>query len=120
MTRALQAYRADLRELGKRPQVYVKISEVFRRVNDKVPLELSFSRTALDELWEIFGEDRVLFGSDWPNSDMWAPYENVLTLFREYFSAKGPVIANKFFWKNSVAAYRGVQRSSDQPDPNHI
>jgi predicted TIM-barrel fold metal-dependent hydrolase len=34
---ARKVYEADLQELGKRPQVYVKISEVLRRVDGKIP-----------------------------------------------------------------------------------
>lgn len=97
---------SNLRELGKRPQVYVKISEVFRRVNGEVPADLSFYRRTLDDIVEIFGEDRVLFGSDWPNSDTWKPYAEVLRLVQAYFDARGPAAAEKYFAKNSVAAYR--------------
>lgn len=112
---ALKAYQADLRELGTRPQVYVKISEVLRRVEGKIPQELNFYRARLEELFDIFGEDRLLFGSDWPNSDQWEPYEVELQLVRQYFTAKGRSVAEKYFWKNSVAAYRWVKRDDSQP-----
>jgi len=111
---ALKSYQADLRELGKRPQVYVKISEVLRRVEGKIPEQLSFYRARLDELFDIFGEDRLLYGSDWPNSDQWAPYEVEFRLVREYFMGKGRAVAEKYFWKNSAAAYRWVKRDSGQ------
>ncbi len=114
---ARAAYQADLRELGKRPQVYVKISEVLRRVDGRVPEDLSFYRSRLDELFAIFGEDRVLYGSDWPNSDQWAPYPKVLNVVREYFAGKGRAVEEKYFWKNSVAAYGWVHRAADQPQP---
>jgi L-fuconolactonase len=114
---ALKAYQTNLGELGKRPQVYVKISEVLRRVNGRIPQDLGFYRTRLDELLEIFGEDRLLYGSDWPNSDQWEPYEVELGLVREYFTGKGHAIAEKFFWKNSMAAYRWVKRDPSQPGP---
>jgi L-fuconolactonase len=97
---------ANVRELGKRPRVYVKISEVLRRVNGRVPTDLNFYRPKLDELFGIFGEDRLLFGSDWPNSDNWAPYAQVFGIVRQYFTAKGPAIAEKYFRTNSIAAYR--------------
>lgn len=112
---ARRSYDANLRELGKRPQVYVKISEVLRRVDGRVPEELAFYKPRLDELFGIFGEDRVIYGSDWPNSDMWGPYPVVLKVVREYFTAKGPAVAEKFFWKNSLAAYRWVKRDAGQP-----
>lgn len=115
---ALRAYQSDLRELGRRPQVYVKISEVLRRVNGRVPLDLNFYRSRLDELCDIFGEDRLLYGSDWPNSDHWGTYTQVLHVVREYFTAKGKTAAEKYFWKNSVAAYHWVKRDASQPDPS--
>jgi len=112
---ARDAYQADLRELGKRLQVYVKVSEVLRRVDGRVPDDLNFYRPRLDEIWDVFGQDRLLYASDWPNSDQWAPYPQVLSIVREYFTAKGPAVAEKFFWKNSVAAYRWVKREAGQP-----
>ncbi|MEJ7677507.1 MAG: amidohydrolase family protein [Segetibacter sp.] len=106
----------DLQELGKRPQVYVKISEVLRRVDGKIPQALSFYRARLDELFGIFGEDRLLYGSDWPNSDEWLPFDVGLRLVRQYFTAKGRTVAEKYFWKNSVAAYHWVKRNPSQPE----
>jgi predicted TIM-barrel fold metal-dependent hydrolase len=109
-SQARSAYESNLRELGKRPQVYVKVSEVLRRVGGRVPTDLNFYRPRLDEIWEIFGQDRLLYGSDWPNSDRWGTYPQILSIVREYFRAKSQGVAEKFFWKNSVAAYRWVKR----------
>ncbi len=111
---ARRAYEATLRELAQRPLVWIKISEVLRRVDGRVPLDPAFYRDRLDELCGLFGEDRLLYGSDWPNSDQWAPYEQVLRVVREYFTAKGPA-AEKYFWKNSTAAYRWRAREAGQP-----
>jgi L-fuconolactonase len=112
---ARRAYEGDLRELGKRPQVYVKVSGVLRRIGGKVPDDLNVYRATLDQLWEIFGADRLIYGSDWPNSDQWAPYDRELKVVREYFLGKGPEAAEKYFWKNSVAAYRWRKREAAQP-----
>jgi L-fuconolactonase len=106
---------ANLSELGKRPQVYVKMSEVVRPIHGQIHYDLNFYRNRLDALWDTFGEDRLLYGSDWPNSDHSAPFERELTVVREYFTAKGRAAAEKFFWKNSVAAYRWVKRDASQP-----
>ncbi len=112
---ARKNYDANLKELGKRSKVYVKISEVLRRVDGAVPQALSFYRSGLDELFSIFGEDRLLYGSDWPNSDQWLPFNVGLRLVREYFTLKGRTVAEKYFWINSVAAYRWQKRDSSQP-----
>ncbi|WP_460995665.1 amidohydrolase family protein [Spirosoma harenae] len=110
-----KTYEANLQELGKRPQVYVKISEVLRRVDGKIPQSLSFYHERLDNLFNIFGEDRLLYGSDWPNSDQWLPFDAGLNLVKEYFAAKGRTVAEKYFWKNSIAAYHWQKRDSSQP-----
>lgn len=106
---------ANLRELGARPQVYVKVSEVLHHINGKVRYDLDFYRPRLDELWDIFGQDRLMYGSDWPNSDHSAPFRDELKVVRQYFSNKGAAVAEKFFWENSVAAYRWVRRDPSQP-----
>jgi predicted TIM-barrel fold metal-dependent hydrolase len=111
----LRTYHANLRELSHRPQVYVKVSEVLRHVDGKVPSDLNFYRPRIDELWDLFGQHRLLYGNDWPNSDAWAEYPTVLGLVREYFTAKGHAAAKSYFWKNSVAAYRWVKRDRSQP-----
>lgn len=110
-----KSYEADLKRLSQRPKVYVKISEVLRRENGKIPTELDFYRDRLDELYAIFGEDRLLYGSDWPNSDQWLPFEDGLGLVRRYFLEKGQSSAEKYFWKNSVAAYNWKKRDASQP-----
>jgi L-fucono-1,5-lactonase len=110
-----QAYDVALGELQKRPRIYVKLSAVIHRVNGQVSTELAPYRDRLDHLVEIFGEDRILFGSDWPNSDGVAPIAKVVGVVREYFTAKPRAIAEKYFWKNSVAAYKWLKREPSQP-----
>jgi predicted TIM-barrel fold metal-dependent hydrolase len=57
----------------------------------------------------------VLYGSDWPNSDPWAEYPRVLHVVREFFRTKTRVAAEKYFWKNSIAAYGWTPRDAAQP-----
>ena len=112
---AKREHEHNLRELGKRPQVYVKISQVLRRENGAVPVDPAFYKPRIDPLWEIFGEDRLMYGSDWPNSDQWGTYDQVFRIVHDYFMAKGRPAAEKYFWKNSRHAYRWVKRSANQP-----
>jgi L-fuconolactonase len=100
-----------LRELARRPQVYVKVSNVLRRTGDTTPVELSFYRESLDRLWEAFGRDRLIYGSNWPVSNRFATYPSVLKVVREYFTAKGPEAADRYFHQNSLAAYKWLDRS---------
>ena len=111
-----QAYDTALRDLQGRARIYVKLSAVIHRVNGQISTELAPYRDRLDHLVEIFGPDRILFGSDWPNSDGVAPIDKVVGVVREYFTAKSRALAEKYFWKNSVAAYKWRKREPSQPD----
>ena len=113
---AKDTYLTHLRELGKRPQVYIKLSEVVRKWGARVSTDINAYRDWLDELWSIFGEDRVMFGSDWPQSESleFNSYPNVFGVARAYARSKGPSAMEKVFWKNSLKPYRWVQRLPSQ------
>jgi len=109
------AYDAALLELGKRPQIFVKLSEIIHRVNGQVSTDLGAYRARLDRLVGVFGQDRILFGSDWPNSDGVAPVDKVFAIAKEYFLAQPRAVAEKYFWRNSAAAYKWIRRDASQP-----
>lgn len=105
----------SLRALGQRPQVYAKISEVLRAVDGALCRDVNLYRAMLDEIWEIFGDDRLVYGSDWPNCDHIATLPEGLALVGEYAATRGAAAAEKLFWKNSLAAYRWTGRDASQP-----
>ena len=106
-----------LRELGARPQVYVKLSSIIHSVKGTISTDLGSYRGWLDRLMDVFGENRVIFGSDWPNSDGVAPVDKVFAIAKEYFATRPRTIAEKYFWRNSIAAYKWVKRDPSQPSP---
>jgi L-fuconolactonase len=95
-----------LRELSNRPEVYVKVSNIARRVDGRVREDLDFYKPALDELWDLFGANRLLYGSNWPVSDKVAPYQTVFKLAHDYFSTKGSEARARYFAANARHAYR--------------
>ncbi|MBV9864886.1 MAG: amidohydrolase family protein [Abitibacteriaceae bacterium] len=105
-------WRHALTEVAQLPNVYAKISDVVRRANDQPIADPTFYRASLDALWELFGPDRALFGSNWPVSDLMAPYSLVHKVVADYFSHKDQSAAEKFFWKNSHTAYRWIPRGA--------
>jgi predicted TIM-barrel fold metal-dependent hydrolase len=111
---ARDEYWSKLRTLSQNPTVFVKLSEIPVLENGKLIADPHFYQPGLDELWSIFGEDKCLFGSDWPNSDHIATYTQTLTIIRNYISSKGPVAMSKFFQKNSFSAYKWRPRLPDQ------
>ena len=116
------SYDASMKAFRDRPQIYTKISEVLRNAtasfpkvpNEEVHTDLEFYRPRIDEIFECFGPDRVLYGSDWPNGDQWRPVPVGFKIVKDYFAAKGREVSEKYFWKNSIKAYKWVQRSAAQ------
>jgi predicted TIM-barrel fold metal-dependent hydrolase len=101
-----QDARSTMRELAKSPQVYSKVSGVLKR---GAPDPTAY-RASLDEVWEMFGADRVMYGSNWPVSDRIAPYGAVFAVGRQYVDARGGDAADRFFQRNAKACYRWVDR----------
>jgi L-fuconolactonase len=112
---ARDEYWRNLRELARNPRVFVKLSEIPVSANGKLVTDAQFYKGPLDALWDVFGEDHILFGSDWPNSDHVAPYADTLAIVRRYVSGKSAAAREKYYWKNSISAYKWRRRSPDQP-----
>jgi predicted TIM-barrel fold metal-dependent hydrolase len=109
------AYDACMKAIHDRPQIYTKVSEVLRRLDDgSIPTDLAFYKHRIDEIVDVFGMDRVLYGSDWPNGDQWLPVPVGFKIVHEYFMGKGQAAAEKYFWRNSIKAYKWVKRTASQ------
>jgi L-fuconolactonase len=127
-------FEAVMKEISPRKNIWAKLSEIVHPVRAGAPpprganaadaasrtppvIErgLAAHRERLDMLMRYMGEDRVVFGSDWPNAVGVSEVPDTVALVREYFSTKSREAAEKFFWKNSLAAYKWVKRAPDQP-----
>jgi predicted TIM-barrel fold metal-dependent hydrolase len=104
-------YDSSMQDLAKRSQVYVKITELFL----PPPHDLDHYRQHLANIYSVFGPSRLLYSSDWPNSDLAGTFNDQLSVVRAFFISKGRENAEKFFWKNSVAAYGWIKRDPGQP-----
>ncbi|TVQ01133.1 MAG: amidohydrolase [Planctomycetaceae bacterium] len=101
--------------VARRPNVFMKVSALVEQVRcepGEAPREVAYYLPILDPLWDRFGEDRLIFGSNWPVSDRGAPYDVVFGIVRDYFVGKGDQAAEKYFWRNSQAAYRWQERTA--------
>ena len=100
-----------IRAVGEVPQIYCKVSGLVEYSQIKpAPPELDFYLPVLEVLWEAFGEDRLIFGSNWPVCDMNSNHDTVLAIVRSFFEPKGEVVLEKYWWKNAKKAYKYVER----------
>ncbi|WP_206028519.1 amidohydrolase family protein [Thalassoroseus pseudoceratinae] len=107
-------WRDGIRAAAKHPNVYCKISALVegatRRTKAAPPSDLDFYRPYIDVVWNAFGSDRVIYGSNWPVSERAASYETLQRLVFEYATEKGDSALRKFFSVNAKAAYKWVDR----------
>jgi L-fuconolactonase len=96
----------DLTELAQNPNVFMKLSEVPQKVGDRYRFDLDLYQEKLDGLWDIFGEDRIVFGSDFPNSIPVGTPAQIFSLTQAYLTNKSVEAQAKVFFANSRQLYR--------------
>jgi L-fuconolactonase len=117
-------YEALVGMMAERPNIFVKLTEVYHPYmvhegvkNGKVVKKYDVLRSRIEYLYDAFGEDRVLFGSDYPNSYGVATIPQEVGLMKRFFATKSREQAEKFFWMNSAKVYKWIKRLPDQPNP---
>lgn len=113
------AYQNVITEMAARPNVFVKLSEVYHpRLTDNVIVkDYEPLRTRLEYLYHAFGEDKVFFGSDYPNSYGVATVPEEVGLMKRFLSTKSRAAQEKYFWSNSARIYKWKPRLPTQPTP---
>ena len=104
---------AGLRACAAHRNVFMKVSGLVEgtgRKDGSAPASLDFYRPTIDAIWDSFGADRVIFGSNWPVSARFASYETVFRIVDDNFTAKGVVAREKYFAKNARRVYKFSSR----------
>ena len=116
-------YTAVLKEMSGRPNIFAKMSWS----NAVTPADIDHTangrrvagkyRDRLDLLTQTFGEDRVMFASNYPPviGPVLQTIPQVVALTKAYYADKPRATAEKFFWKNSLLVYKWARRAADQP-----
>jgi predicted TIM-barrel fold metal-dependent hydrolase len=114
------AYEAVIKDMAARPNIFVKLTEVYHPKGGDggiIVKNYEFLRARLEYLFEAFGEDRVMFGTDYPNSYGVATIPEEVGLMQQFYATKTRAQQEKYFWQNSSKIYKWVKRSDDQPTP---
>jgi len=100
------AWVKKVKAAAKYPNVSCKVSGIFQRSNrSPAPKKVGYYAPIFEVVYEAFGEDRIIYGSNWPVTDRGGEYGEQLAIIYEYFSAKGKGVAEKLFWKNAAKFY---------------
>ena len=98
-----------LKSVGKREFVWCKLSgwvDSSLKREGKAPNTLDFYRPVVDAVWAAFGEEKLVFGSNWPVSNLYAPFATVHDLAAKYLAEKGEAEAARVFGANASDAYQ--------------
>ena len=103
---AQAAWTKKVKAAAKYPNVYCKVSGIFQRSNRMpAPKKAGYYAPIFEVVYEAFGEDRIIYGSNWPVTDRGGEYGEQLEIIRKYFAAKGKRVTEKLFWQNAAAFY---------------
>jgi L-fuconolactonase len=105
MDGTLSPWREQIRELAKAPNVLCKVSGMVTEA-DLVAWKPADFRPYLDVVFEAFGEDRLMYGSDWPVCLRAASYAKTFGLVDDYTRGLSPAARDKFFGGNATRFYR--------------
>ena len=104
-------WQSGMQTVGSNPNVYCKVSALPEQAVERpAPADLAYYAPALDALWNAFGEDRLVYGSNWPVCELAAEYGPMISVVKEYFGGKGKAAEEKYFRENGKAAYRWLSR----------
>jgi predicted TIM-barrel fold metal-dependent hydrolase len=111
-------WRQAMKSVSAHANVYCKVSGLVEgagRQDNLSPGTVDFYRPVLDTIWELFGEDWLVYGSNWPVSERFAALEVVQGIVGDYFRDKGPQALAKVFGQNAQAVYRWIPRHGQEP-----
>ncbi len=96
----------DLAKAAGNPNVHCKISGLFQQSRmQPSPTELTFYKPVLDELWNAFGEDRLIYGSNWPVTMRGGTYASYKAVVMDFLEPKGDTAKRKILADNAYQFY---------------
>lgn len=94
----------DIREVAKNPNVYCKVSGMVTEANWYDWEEEDF-KPYMDVVFDAFGIDRLMFGSDWPVCMVAGGYNRVVKMVRHYLEPFSDDDKAKFWGGNAIKFY---------------
>jgi L-fuconolactonase len=99
-----EGWRTGIEQLAQRPNVWCKLSGLVTEA-DWRGWTVGQLLPAVRHTWNTFGEDRLIFGSDWPVCLLAADYAEVKRAAARCLEALGAATSSKIWGANAIAAY---------------
>lgn len=102
--REINNWRSLMKEIAQHKQVYCKLSGLFTEASWRNWSAGEFF-PYLDVVFNSFGTDRLMFGSDWPVMLLSGAYLQWKSLLEKYMERFGQEDKEKIFYRNAVRFY---------------
>jgi L-fuconolactonase len=99
-----EPWSTDIRKLAENPNVYCKLSGMVTEAHWNSWKADDF-KFYLDTVFEAFGENRLMIGSDWPVCTLGGSYNQILSIVTNYFSHSEKGIQEKVLGNNCFDFY---------------
>ena len=97
------AWKQAMEKAAKHKNVYCKVSGIFQRAGVKpTPKDKSFYSPVFKIVFDAFGEDRIVYGSNWPVTDRGGSYAEQIKIIQSYFTEDSH---RKLFLQNAMKFY---------------
>ncbi|MDT3404525.1 amidohydrolase family protein [Mucilaginibacter terrae] len=100
----VKEWEKDISEVAKYPNVYCKVSGMVTEANWYDWEEEDF-KPYMDVVFDAFGIDRLMFGSDWPVCMVAGGYNRVVKMVRHYMADFSDTDKAKFWGGNAIKFY---------------
>ncbi len=107
-------WETGIRQVAVNHNVHMKVSGLVEGTGKRdgsAPQDVEFYRPWLDIVWDAFGADRLVYGSNWPVSARFASLATVQAIVHDYFADQGRTALTKVFSENARRVYRWVDRA---------
>jgi L-fuconolactonase len=101
----MEPWKSQIAELAKSPNVFCKLSGMVTEA-DWGEWKSAELKPYLDVVWEAFGEDRLMIGSDWPVCLLSGEYSAVIGIVRDYLKQFPESTRDKVLGANAVKCYK--------------
>jgi L-fuconolactonase len=98
-------WQAGMAKIAAYENVYCKISGLVTEADWQNWRAKDFT-AYLDIVVNLFGPDRIMYGSDWPVCQLAASYQAQFDLVKAYFSSFSPTEQTKLFGENAIRFYQ--------------
>lgn len=104
---------ADIKKVAENKNVYIKFSSFFDMFNAsgdetkpwKAPLDVAAYKPHFDVLFDAFGADRMIFGSNYPVVELGGGFAKEIEIAEAYLKPLGTETRDKVMYKNAEKFY---------------